>query len=178
MNFQPNRQTILNMQEAVFSNIDGMINDLQTRVKREIYQGLAAGESKEQIKKRIANIFRGDTQNRFKFEERIKLIQRTETVRIENLAVLDSAEQLPFKTKKRVAVVVDNRTSAICRAMNKKYGKDNQAIALGRMFTVKVKIGKKTQTISAKTPPFHPNCRTAVQLVVVDEEKKKKKEDD
>ena len=98
------------------------------------------------------------------------MIERTETIRAINFAQHDVAKQLPFKAEKRVKVFLDNRTSAICKAMHRKYGTDEKAIALDRMFTVRVKVGKRTQTISKISPPFHPNCRTNYVTVVAEDQ--------
>ena len=170
INFMASENTIRHLENAVFENIKGITAELQTRLRRELSQGLAAGESRAQLKKRIADVFRGNNPTRFRFETRIKTIERTEKIRAINFAQHDAAKQLPFKTLKRVSVVLDDRTSPICVKMNQKYGKDEQAIELTKPFKVRVKVGKKTQTISEMAPPFHPNCRTQYVTVIPEEE--------
>ena len=170
VNFMASENTIRHLENAVFENIKGITAELRTRLQRELSLGLAAGENKNQLKKRVGDVFRGNNPTRFRFETRIRMIERTEKARAINFANHDAAKQLPFKVKKRVSVVLDGRTSPICREMNRKYGEDSQAIELKREFKVRVKVGKRTQTISDLSPPFHVNCRTQYVTVIPDEE--------
>jgi len=167
INFVRNDGTVKYLQDATFEHIKGITDDIGTRLESELSKALAANEDRAQIRKRIANIFRGTQPTRINFEDRIETIRRTETARAENYAALDAAKQLKVKTKKRVAIVADDRTSDICRAMARKYGTDGQAIDRDEPFVVTLKVGNKTQTITEMAPPFHVNCRSALQLVVV-----------
>jgi len=165
VNFQRNEGTIAYLQDATFEHIKGITDDIRTRLESELSKALAANEDREQIRRRIADVFRGDNPTRINFEDRVELIRRTEIARAENYAALDAAKQLKIRTKKRLAITLDERTSDICRAMSRKYGDDAQAIERDEPFVVTVKVGNKTQTISEMAPPFHPNCRSGLQLV-------------
>lgn len=170
IDFTPDENTLRNLEESISDSIKGITEEMRARIGRELKVGLAANEDNSQLKRRIGKIFRGDNPTRFRFENRMEMIRRTETQRARNLAIHDVAQQLPFPVKKRVSVVLDARTSPICIAMNKKYGDDDQAIQIDKQFKVRAKVGKKTITISELTPPFHVNCRTQYVTVIADDE--------
>ncbi len=171
INFTRNERTIRHLQTATFENIKGITAELTGRLRRELSTGLAAGESRQQIRQRIRDVFRGeDSTTRFRFEDRIEMIRRTETIRAENFAQLDAARQIPIEVKKKVKIVMDARTSPICRAMHQKYGTNKKAIDTTKPFKVRARVGKKTVRVEEMAPPFHVNCRTSIQLVPQDEE--------
>jgi len=175
INFLRNEKTIQYLENATFENIKGITEELTARLRREFSQGLAANESREQLKKRIADVFKGNNPTRFRFENRVEMIRRTEVIRAENYGAIDAARQLPFKVKKYVKIVLDSRTSDICHAMREKYGTKEKAIPLEDNFTLTIrekrkKGGAKVVTISEMAPPFHPNCRSSAAYVEFVEE--------
>jgi len=170
VNFTRNEETIKFLENSTFERVKGINAELRARLQAELSAGLAANESRGDLRNRISSVFKGDNPTRFRFEDRIEMIRRTETNRAENLGGLDAARQLPGLVKKYLNVKRDARTSPICIAMDAKYGKESQAIPLNDKFTVTVKIGKKTQTISEVSPPFHVNERTSIRYVTVEED--------
>lgn len=146
------------LEQMTFDNIKGMTDDLQNKLRGELQRGMLAGETPKELRTRVADIFKGDNPTRFRYEDRIRTIVRTESKRAQNMARFANVERLGIPVKKWLSVVHDDRTSVICLAEDKKYGSPDKAIPMDKEFTVTV--GGKTYT--EMFSPFHPNCRTTV----------------
>jgi hypothetical protein len=123
-----------------------MENDLRSSLER-LYMN-NAGSS--QIKEEISKIFD-------KGNNRAKVIFRTETDRLDNIGKLEAAKQSPLDLKKALRIVDDERTTPLCKRLNKKY--EDNPIELNEKFVDNV-TGE-----SWESPPFHCNCRSGIRTV-------------
>lgn len=158
MNFLPNKQKIQFLENYTFDLIEGVTDDLVKNLRGEIQRGIMNKEGIDKIKLRLDKVFKGDNPTRFRYEDRLKMIAKTETARAEAMGQFDGAIQSGVEVKKYLLVHKDDRTSGICSGLHKKYGELKQAIEMDEEFTTEYK-GK---TYSGLTNPFHPNCRTKV----------------
>ena len=94
------------------------------------------------------------------YKNRMRMIFRTESNRMINLGVILKGEVNDY-TRKWMKVVLDNRTSNICRTEHSKYGSPEQSIPIDKNFIVLV----GGVTYSNYAPPIHQNCRSRVVLV-------------
>jgi len=156
MNFVSNDKDVQFLNNYVNDNIQAAGDDLGNSLRGELSRGLQNGESISQLKTRVRTTF-----NDKKFDNRLKAILRTEKLRANNYGALDGAKQSGLKLKKYLDVIMDDRTSDICKAENRKYGTKEQAIPLDKEFVVKV----NNKTYRSQAPPFHVNCRTILRFV-------------
>ena len=66
--------------------------------------------------------------------------------------------------KKFISIHLDNRTSNICKTLNAKYGRPEDAISFNQKF--------KTSDGEWMTEPFHFNCRSRVLYILSTDIKK------
>jgi len=147
MNFIPNQRRMQELNFSLSESLQKLNDDVQNQVKRTIADGIINYKSTSLIAKELRPLFDNS-------RVRAEMIARTESNRAYNMSHVDSIRQTDLKVKKFVSVVLDSRTSPICRHMNATYGTEEKAIALDRKF----KYDGKEWDI----PPFHPNCRTRV----------------
>lgn len=164
MNFVPNRQQTSILQNYVNENIENVSDDVSKQLRGELQRGILNNENLDQLKRRVKNVFKDP-----KFTNRMKTVLRTEQLRANQLGKYEGALQSGLNMKKYLSVIMDNRTSPICRAEHAKYGTEKQAIPLEDEFVVRVKTGNKTQTVRGQYPVFHPNCRTVALYKVMKE---------
>ena len=161
------------LEDYVFENIKDMTEEMGGKLRQTLQRGLMNGESKKELRTRVAKVFKGDNPTRFKFEYRIKMIVRTEGNRAFNMARYQAALDSGLTLFKYVKIIKDDRTSNICWAENAKYGSPDKAIPLREKF--RVMVGKKVYT--EQFPPLHPNCMT-VGIYIQEEDIKGGKKDD
>lgn len=146
------------LKEYTFDNISGITDEIQNKLRQELQRGLMGNETQEELRRRVADIFRGDNPTRFRFQDRIRMIVRTEGKRAANMAKFANAQKLGRPLFKYIKIIRDHRTSDICKAEAAKYGTKAEAIPLDEEFSVHTN-GKEYR---ANYPPFHPNCRSSV----------------
>lgn len=147
------------LKEYVADNIKGVTDDMQDKLRQELQRGIMNSDTNLQLRKRISDIFRGSNPTRFNYEDRIKMIARTEGKRASNMAKYESMAKLNRPNiYKYIKIILDGRTSDICIEEDIKYGAKEQAIPMMEDFIVT----SKGQTYRAKYPPFHVNCRSTV----------------
>jgi len=159
MNFVPSDDLSF-LEDYAFENVKDVTDEINSDLRKVISQSVLNKDSKKDMVDKVKTSF-----DNKKYNNRLKMIMRTEGLRANNQAQMDSAEQSGLKLLKYLSVIMDDRTSEICKAENKKYGSKEQAIPLEDDFKVIVKVGKKVKDISAKMPPFHINCRSVVRFV-------------
>lgn len=161
MNFFSNQVEVEALKNYTFDLVKGMTDEMVSDLRQEIQRGVLNNESVDQIKKRVNGVFKGDNPTRFRYEDRLKSIARTESNRAENMGHLEGAQQSGVNLVKYLDVTEDERTSGICSEMHKKYGTPEQGIPLDKEFSVTFK-GKRYH---GQAPPFHPNERTRVLFI-------------
>lgn len=156
--FGDQERDISMIRDYTFDNIKGMTDEMQAKLRQTLQRGMMGNETKQALKKRISDIFKGDNPTRFRYEDRIEMITRTEGKRAANMARFSSAQKSGLKLFKYLRVRTDDRTSDICMKELGKYGEKDLAIPLDQPFEVVVR-GK---AYKEQYPPFHPNCRTSL----------------
>ncbi len=151
-----NQMAFLN--KNFLENIKGMNDDLKAKLKQQLRIAVMNGEGIAATAQRIKSVFQVS-------KNRSETIARTEVSRIENFGQLDAAKKAGIPLKKYLIITMDNRTSDISKAMDRKYGSKAQAIPLDENFKVTVK-GK---IIEGPAPPFHPNERDAIVFTTQEE---------
>ena len=131
----------------VFDNIKGMTDDIQNKLRGELQRGLMGNESAKQLRSRISDIFRGSEPTRFNFENRVKMIARTEGKRASNMAMYSQASKLN-RVLYKYTTLNPKDPCPICKKISSET-KENP-IPMESMF-----VHGKT---SEKFPPFHCNC--------------------
>lgn len=143
-----------------FQNIQNVGDEIGNSLRQELQRGLLNGDSKAELVNRVKATFKEK-----KFRDRFKMVIRTETLRANNTAALEGANQVQDSTqiemKKWLDVTMDDRTSLTCREENKQYGTKDKAIPLDQEFEYTF----QNKTYRAQSPPFHPNCRTIVRFI-------------
>ena len=147
------------LNKHTFDNIKGMTDELQEDLRQELQRGLLGNESPKELRKRIANIFRGNNPTRFHFENRMKMIARTEGKRAANMAKFANVERLDRKAYKYITL--GPRPCPGCVRLSK-----DEPIPLKQKF-VHVQNKKVTRE---QYPPFHPNCMC--KLIITQEKSK------
>lgn len=147
-----------------FQNIQAVGDELGQSIRQEMQRGLLNGDNKAQLVTRIKATFKDK-----KFQNRFKMIIRTETLRANNTAALEGAKQVEdstgVKLKKWLDVTMDDRTTTTCIAEHKKYGTPSEAIPLTEEFV----YTWDNKTYRAQESPFHPNCRTVLRFTRADQ---------
>ena len=158
MNFIPDKEKMDFLKDYVDNSMSFHTDALGRDLRGEISRALIDRQTPDELKRRIREVFKEK-----KYINRLKTVLRTEGLRAGNYGSLDGAKQSGLVLKKYVAVIVDGVTSDICKAENRKYGKEEQAIPLEQDFIVSV----RGETFRAQAPPFHPNCRTVIMFTKV-----------
>lgn len=158
MNFVPVDTDVSFLKQYVFDNLQKNVDAVGDELRGELSRGILNKESVSELRQRVKSVFKDD-----KYSNRLKAVLRTEGQRANNMAAFNGAQQSDLDLLKWVDVVLDGRTSDICRSEHSKYGSKDKAIPLSDEFVVSV----KNKTYSALYPPFHPNCRSVVRFVRV-----------
>ncbi len=144
VNFYPSLDRVNMLEKMTFDNIQGMNEDLGNKLRQELQRGLLNFENVSSLKKRVKKVMDVGI-------ERARMIARTEMNRASNMGHIDGARQSELKLVKRWDAHLDNRTSAICNAL------DGTTIPLDSKFKYE---GKEWDS-----PPSHPNCRSVLIFV-------------
>lgn len=158
INLVPKPKDLNFLQNYVKENIDAASDDIGNNLRQEIQRGILNGETKTQLVSRVKSLFKDK-----KYQTRLKTILRTETLRANNQGTFEGATQAVasgVKLEKWLDVILDDRTSKICKAEHTKYGTPDKSIPLDQDFVVKV----DNKTYKSKVPPFHVNCRTVLRI--------------
>jgi hypothetical protein len=159
INFIPSNDELSFLNDYVFQNLQSHADQIGNQLRQELQRGILNKETPSQLKQRVKEVF-----NDSKYTNRLKTVMRTEKLRANNAGAYSAAEQATnsgIVLKKYLDITHDGRTSDICLAEMKKYGKKEQAIPLDEEFVVRV----TNKTYRAQYPPFHPNCRTVIRFV-------------
>jgi len=159
INFVPSGQDLKFLQEYVQQNLQKHSDEVGDNLRQEIQRSILNKDDVAMLTRKIKTLFKEK-----KYLSRLKTVIRTETLRANNQGILEGARQAEssgLKVKKWVDIVSDDATSDICRKEHSKYGSPDKAIDLEEDFKVKV----KNKTYIAKSPPFHPNCRSVLRIV-------------
>jgi len=148
LNFVRNTVRLDFLKNYTFNLIKGMNDDIAANLRAELSRAIMNNESLTKIKERVAKVMDIGM-------VRAATIARTETSRAQNQGYFDSAKQARMKFKKASAHI-DNRTSAICRALN------------GKIIPINSKFKYKGD--EWMLPPFHVNCRTRAIYAETEEE--------
>jgi len=166
INFVPDEKQINFLNDYVFQNLQGHANDVGNNLRQELQRGILNKETPQQLKQRVKEVFADS-----KYSQRLKTVMRTEQLRANNAGAFSGAQQAQdagIVLKKFLDITMDNRTSDICKAEMRKYGKKENAIPLNQNFEVKV----ANKTYRALHPPFHPNCFLPGTQILTDKGKK------
>ncbi len=150
-NIPVNNKAVEFLQEHTFDNIKGMTEEIANDLKAELSRGIINGEGITKLKERVTKVFDVG-------KVRATAIARTEVARSENQGKLLAMKESGMDIKKYLVITHDDRTSNVSKAMDRKYGTPEQAIALDENFSVNVS-GKE---YSGSAPPFMPNDRDAI----------------
>jgi len=160
INLVPKTKDLTFLQDYVNENINSASDQIANDLRQEIQRGIMNKEDKKALVKRVKFLFKQK-----KYQTRLKTIIRTETLRANNQGTLEGAKQAEstgLKLKKWLSVIMDDRTSNICKKEFAKYGSPDKAIPLDQEFVVKV----NNKTIKAQNSPFHCNCRSTLRIAV------------
>ena len=167
INFVRDQKNLDFLQDYVKGLVGNTVEQIDQDLRAELQRDIMAGMDIPQIKKRVKKVFKDP-----KYFNRLKTVLRTEGARAAEIANLDAAKQTGLNVRKWLDVIVDDRTSPVCRAANKKYGSKDQAIPLNEQFVIKYKVRSKNKTkgevLEAMTPPLHINCRSSLRFTEVD----------
>ena len=176
INFVPpsdNQRTMENLYNYTYQNIQAVGDEVGQQLRQSVQRALLDGKNVEGVKQTIK-----ETLADSKFQNRLKMVIRTEQARANNMGAFEGAQQAEsagIKLRKWLDVTEDQNSSDICDANGgpenavNKYGKPEKAIPINEEFVLKVRQGNKKVTIRQQFPPFHPNCRTIVRFVRVKE---------
>ena len=126
--------------------IKGATRTLQTKIYREVREGVINKESRAQIKERVKEAFRQAK------EGQAMRIARTETSRFVNQGKLQGYIDSGVVGRKRWVAHMDSKTCQYCRELN------GTKVGLTEYFISKRKGNQHAQ------PPEHPNCRCTIQF--------------
>lgn len=146
-NFIPNEASIKFLNEYNFDLIKNMTEEVKNNLTSILKRAVLNDKPISEIKKDVQKLFNNS-------ENRAEVIVRTEFNRATNQGRLDAAKQSEILKGKTISVRIDDRTSPICSRMSKKY--EGKTIGLDEPF-----FDDQTGQ-SFQSPPFHPNCRTAL----------------
>jgi len=152
-------QDISTLTEFTFNNIKDMNEELVNNLRKQITMGLLNKEPMNKIKQRIKEQFNLS-------ENRTRTILQTETNRIYGAGSFEAAQKSGVEFYKYVDATLDKRTSEICRDLQSRYGKPEQAIPMNQKFKL---IDGKEELHN----PFHVNCRSTVLYIPKEETKKR-----
>ena len=154
---KPNSDELQIFYSLVSENIKGVEQDMRKEISTQLNIGLSNRETKKELLERLDSIFEKSNPTRLKYENRLKLILRTESVRIYNAGAQNNAKRLGAK-KKYLIGVSDNREGKDSKIANNKYGSPENAIPIDEPFEYFFKGQKR----KFQFPPDRPNDRGTV----------------
>ena len=150
---QDEKRNIIIIEELV----KGVDKDLSKKINYLTNKSVDERWSNEMLADELKGVFDKDSPNYFNYKNRFKTIARTETTRIMSVSANNTATRLGAN-KKYLFMTDDNRTSDVSRELNKKYGKEEQAITLDKPFEITV----NNKNYSSLLTPIHINDRDIV----------------
>jgi len=144
MNFFKDTKKLTFLESYAFDNIKDMTEDIANNLRKELSRGLMNLESISKLQERVKTVMEVG-------EDRARAIARTETNRAENMGHLDGARQSGLSLVKKWSAHLDNRTSAVCEALN------NKEKPMDKKF--------KYQDQEFDAPPAHPFCRSTLLFI-------------
>jgi len=154
MNFVPDSDAIEYLSDYTFGNIKGMNDDIANKLRQELQRGFMEGEGITDIKDRVSKVFDVG-------ENRAEMIARTESANAMAKGKYHAYVKAGVKMKKYISVHLDNRTSTLCKNLDRKYGDESKAIPLESKF--------KYEGEEWITNPFHIQCRSDVLYVMIED---------
>lgn len=145
--FKRNDAALAFVEKMTFENIKDVTEETSNKLRKELKRALINGESSEQIKGRIQDIFQSSA-------VRAKAIARTELNRAFNAGAMTSYSQSGLKGDVEWLAIIDAKTAPVCRSLNQ------TRVPLGDTFEFKGE--------SFRSPPAHPNCYDAETEVYTD----------
>lgn len=151
-----------------WEGLKGVADDLQKIISEIVREGVTERKSLEEIKTRIKDTmvqYKGGTRITGEVTDgRAMRIARTESTRFHNTGKLDAYQRSGLKGKKQWVSIIDDSTSAQCKALNGKI------VGLNEPFTAEW-VEQKTKGFVTKsweghTPPSHPNCRSVIRFLL------------
>lgn len=138
--------------------VSGIIETTRDNLRRELVQAFQQGESVDQIKGRIRQVFEQAS------GDRAETIARTEVLRASNFASDEAYNQSGIVEAKEWLVEQDNRLCEFCEPLNGKVvDVDGDWFKKGDSYTVTTREGKKRtikfEKFDVRYPPLHPRCR-------------------
>lgn len=127
--------------------VSGVSDTTRNLLRSSIATSIKLGETMEQAKARIQNTINNPV--------RAEMIAKSESTNSYGLGIMQLGDATGA-TGKYLSVILDRRTSEVCRQMSKKYGSEAKAIPLNEPFSVEL--------ASAMQPGFHVRCRTGLVL--------------
>lgn len=160
INFVPNLNDVDFLSDYAFENLQKHADSVGDNLRQEIQRAILNKDSPQELKKRIKDVFKDKI-----YTNRLKTVMRTEKNRANAMGTMEGAKQSGLKLNKWLDVIMDNRTTDICKHEDSKYGSKDKAIPLDEDFIVKV----SNKTYRAQHPPFHYNCRSVLRLIREDD---------
>lgn len=157
---KPTKEELEVLRSLVFENIKGVKEDMRRDLSNQLNIGLAQRETNKQLKQRLDDIFRGDNPTKLKYENRLKLIVRTESARIFNAGAFNNAKRLNAKYKYLIGTS-DSRQGNDSKVALRKYGSPEKAIPIDDYF----EFSEGKNKYKYKFPPNRPNDRETAMYI-------------
>lgn len=141
----------------IAENMKGVEDDFKREVSNTLNIGLSQEENKKQLIQRLDNLFKGENSTRLKYENRLKLILRTESARIFNGGTFRSAKKLGAKYKYQIGVS-DNREGEDSKIVLRKYGSPEKAIPIDEPFEYTYNGQKRSFMFNPDRPNDRGTC--------------------
>lgn len=158
--YEPTKRQNKIFESLVFESIKGVNEDMRKEISLQLNMGLSQQETKKQLRDRLDNMFKGDNPTKLKYENRLKLILRTESSRIFNSGSFVTAKQLKAKYKYLIGTN-DNRQGKDSKVALRKYGTPEQAIPIDDYF----EFTEGRNKYKYKFPPNRPNDRETCMYI-------------
>lgn len=145
------------------SQLITMIDDTtREKIKLVLAEGFGAGESIDDLSKRVEGVFETATTSR------ADMIARTESIRAANSATVEAYRQSDVVEAKEWLTEMDNRTCPVCESLDgKTIDLDGNFFNEGDTVTVgetQVSVGG----VDVPEPPLHPDCRCTTIPVIIE----------
>ncbi len=125
------------------------------KISKQIAEGMKAGESVDELRKRIESVYANAT------GKRAERIARTESIAVSNAAANEAYQQSPLVTYKEWAANPD--ACEFCLELDGKIvGLDSNFITQGQHLTGTEDGSLPINYEDIGFPPLHPNCRCTI----------------
>jgi len=151
---KPSQQEVNIFNELVSENIKGVTDDMRREISNQLNMGISQQETLKQLRQRLDGILQGDNPTKLKYENRLKLILRTESSRIFNTGSYKTSKRLGAKYKYLIGTN-DSRQGNDSKVALNKYGSPEKAIPIDDYF----EFSEGGKQYKYKFPPNRPNDR-------------------